>query len=147
MKLLLPLLLLALLLAGCAEVSTRKMPRADLAGIQRVFVEKRFADDHRVNELLVRELQRRGRTAVTGPLTMQPDDAQVVLSYADRWTWDFGSYLIEISLEIRDARTGKPLASAGYRRAPVSRQTPAEMVAAMLDPLFGPPHPGAPQPR
>lgn len=141
MKFLAPVFILALLLAGCAEVSTRKMPRADLAKIQRLFVEKRLADDHRVNELLVLDLQRRGLTASTGPLTMQPDDAQAVVSYVDRWAWDFGTYLIEISIDIRDAKTGKPLASGYYHRAPVSRQTPADMIAATLEPLFGPPRP------
>ncbi|QYM78016.1 hypothetical protein K0B96_11920 [Horticoccus luteus] len=136
---LLPLLLALSLLAGCASVSTRERPRADLQNIQRFFVEKRLGDDHRIDELIVAELQRHGRTATSGPLTMAPDDAEAIVSYNDRWAWDFSTYLIEASLEIRRARTDKPIAAASYHRAVLSRQTPADAIRVMLDPLFAAP--------
>lgn len=132
-------LLAVLLLAGCGSVSTRERPRADLQDIQRFFVEKRLGDDHRIDQLIVAELQRHGRTATSGPLTMLPDDAQAIVSYTDRWAWDFSSYLIEAALEIRRARTDKPIAAASYHRAVVSRKTPADAIRVMLEPLFGPP--------
>lgn len=138
-------LLLVLLLAGCASVSTRERPRAGLQDIQCFFVETRLGDDHHIDDLIVAELQRHGRTATAGPLTMLPDDAQAIVSYNDRWAWDFSSYLIEASLEIRRARTDKPIAAASYHRAVVSRKTPADAMRVMLDPLFGPPSKSPPR--
>lgn len=138
MKYALSLLFLALF-AGCADVSTHRLPHTDLSRLQRIFVEKRLADDYRINELIVGELQRRGATATTGPLTMKPDDAQAVVTYVDRWAWDFTTYLIEIWVEVRDARTNKLLAAAHYHRAPLSRQSSSEIIAELFDRLFGRP--------
>lgn len=129
-------LLLGALLTGCATLSTRQLPQTDLRQPTRFFVVHRLADDRRIDLLIVAELERLGRIASSGPITMLPDDAEIVVSYEDRWAWDFGTYLVELSMDFRRAKTDKPLASAYYHRAIISRQAPITTVRAMLDPLL-----------
>ena len=127
-------LFVALLLAGCASESTRKV--IDLAPFKHIYVVHRLADDHHVDELFVQELQRLGHDASCGPLTMLPDNADAVLTYVDRWEWDFKSYLIELNLELYTARTNKKLADGHYLQQSPRSKPPAEIVHELLASLF-----------
>jgi hypothetical protein len=129
-----PLLLLAALLAGCTTASTRKV--MDLAPFKHIYVVHRLADDRHIDELFVAELKRLGHEASCGPLTLLPDHADAILTYTDRWEWDFKSYLIELSLEIRTARTEKKLADGHYYAPSPKSRPPAEIVRELLGPLF-----------
>ena len=87
----------------------------------------------------VAELKRLGREASSGPLTMMPENADAVLTYADRWEWDFKDYLIELNLELHTARTHKKLADGRYYQPSLKTKTPAAVIQELLVPLFGKP--------
>jgi len=125
-----------LLLAACSSPPAHRPAGLNLARFKKIFVEHRLADDRGVDELIVRELQRLGYDASSGPLTMTPEDSEVIIAYDDEWNWDFTLYLIELDVQARDARTGKILATKHYRRPLISGKSPAEMVQAAIDPLF-----------
>ena len=124
-----------LLLAGCASVSTRKV--IDLAPFKHIYVEHRLTDDRHLDEMIVQELTRLGYVASRGPLTLLPDNADAVLTYEDRWEWDFKTYLIELNVALRTARTGKKLADGHYYQPTPNSKPPAEVVRKILTPLFG----------
>lgn len=124
----------ALSLVGCASVETRKI--IDLTPFKHVFVEHLLTDDKRVDETIVTELNHLGYVASSGPLTMMPDDADAVLSYEDRWEWDFRSYMIEFNVTVRTARTKKKLADGHYYQPTPNSKSPAEVVSKVLTPLF-----------
>jgi len=107
------LLLAALLLAGCSSISTRKV--IDLAPFKHIYVVHRLTDDHHLDELFVRELQSRGHDA-----------------YEDRWAWDFKSYLIELDIDLRTARTDKKLADGRYNQPTIKTKPPAEVIHELL---------------
>lgn len=124
---------LVLLLAACASVHTELMPHADLTKVRHFFVEHRLSDNHHVDDLIVADLQARGFVASDGPLTMMPDDAEAVVTYDDDWAWDFKSYLIELRIAVRRARTDQPLAVGSYRQPTPLTKSPAAVVHTILD--------------
>lgn len=132
-----PLVLLGLvvaLAAGCSSVSARKVIALDR--FQRVYVERRLNDNHRLDEHFVAALQRLGYQASSGPLTMMPEKTDALLTYDARWEWDFQSYLIELTLEVHTVYPRKKLADARYYQPTVKPKPPAAVVGELVDRLF-----------
>ncbi len=124
--------------AGCSSVTVQKSPALDLSKVHRVFIEQRQNDNNHLNDMMVDEMRRLGFEASTGPLTMMPEDTEAVLAYDARWTWDFHTYMIELNLGLRNARTGKKLAEGRYYQ-PSVRPLPAdEAVHAIIVKMFAP---------
>jgi hypothetical protein len=127
--------LAALLFAGCSSLDTHE-PK-DISNLQHIFVEHRMTDNHRIDEAIVAELKSRGYDASSGPLTMMPETGiDAIVSYEDRWAWDFNSYLIELTIEVRENVTDKPLAKGHYHQASALTKSPAQVVHQIIDPLF-----------
>lgn len=68
---------------------------------------------------------------------MQPAGIDAYVTYTDRWAWDFKTYLIELTVEVRDARTQKLLATARYYQPSITTKAPAEMIREIISPFFG----------
>ncbi|HZP59635.1 MAG TPA: lipoprotein [Opitutaceae bacterium] len=130
------LFVLILLLSGCSSLDVHREPGANLTSLKKLYVEHRLADGRSIDLLITRELQRLGYEAASGPMTMMPGGTDAVVSYVDRWTWDFSSYMIELDIEVSDPRTSKILATLRYFRPSLSGKTPEEMVQMTIDPLF-----------
>lgn len=133
-----PLVLLGVVVAlasGCSSVSSRKVIALDR--FQRVYVERRLNDNHRLDEHFVAALQRLGYQASSGPLTMMPEKTDALLTYDARWEWDFQSYLIELTLEVHTVHPRKKLADARYYQPTVKPKPPAAVVRDLVDRLFG----------
>jgi hypothetical protein len=79
-----------------------------------------------------------GREATFGVATMRPDGIDAIVSYTDRWEWDFKNYMIEIKIDVRDARTDKPLATGSYYQASLKTKSSEEVIRLILSPLFQP---------
>ena len=134
MKFLVPLLAVCALLPGCSSLTTHR--EAAFGEVHRIYVEHRLTDNHRIDDLIVGELQARGYDATSGPLTMLPEGVDAVITYQDRWAWDFKSYLIEMNLELHTTFTAKPLATGHYHQASAYTKDPADVVAEIIAPLF-----------
>ena len=150
MKLLGPLVLTGLILAGCSTLDTRVAPDAGVSRLKHIYVQQSLNDNHGLDALIVKELQARGLQAESGPLTLMPRDVKVYLIYDDHWDWDFKDYLISLGVTLRDATTDRFLASARYFRPTAFMKTPDFMVHTVVDGLFNPPpqssRPAAPAP-
>lgn len=135
LRLLVPLL--ALLLAGCAQLT--RDGRGDLGAFRKVFVEQRLNDSLGVHRLLVAELRALGYDASGGWLTELPEDAQLVVTYDARETWDFRPYLIELNAAVRPARDyHRVVATARYFRPGLTNKPPEAMVRELAATLFPP---------
>jgi hypothetical protein len=129
--------LAALLFAGCSTaLSTRKA--TDLTPFKRIYVESRLSDNHRLDEQIASELRALGYEATHGVATMRPDGVNAIISYVDRWEWDFKDYLIEIKIDVRDARSNKPLGTGSYYQASLKTKSSEEVIRLILTPLFQP---------
>lgn len=138
MKLKSCLIVLFILLAGCSSVETHVESTSDLRKFHHVFVRSASNDSNNVDQLMVDALRRLGFDASAGPRTMMPDNAEVVIDYESRWDWDFRTYLIQLNVTVRDARTETKLGGGSVFHPGVTSKSPAEMVQYVLDPLFGP---------
>jgi hypothetical protein len=136
MRIFVALLLGLGLLAGCSSVSARKVISLDR--FQRIFVEERLNDNNHISDLLVAELRRLGRDASSGPLTMLPQNADAVLSYDTRWTWDFHTYLIELNVELRTAHSDKKVADGRYYQPSIKTKSPEAVIHEVLARMFAP---------
>ena len=131
---LLSLLCLVAALTGCSSLSSRSV--VDLAAFKHIYVVHRLTDDKHIDDLLVRELSRLGHDASSGPLTLLPENADAVLTYEDRWEWDFKTYLIELNVELHTARTEKKLADGRYYAPSPKSRPPADIVHDLLASVF-----------
>jgi hypothetical protein len=136
MKFLAPLFVLLGLLVGCSSVNTVTAPKVDLTKYKRVFVESRLNDNNGIDQRIANELGRLGYTVSNGPLTLMPEDAEIVVTYDARWEWDFRQYLIELRINVRPAQDFKVLASGRYFHPGITSKTPDEMVHELLAPMF-----------
>lgn len=132
------LVLLAVLfgVVGCSSVASHRAPGANLARYKHYYVEHRLTDDRKIDEAIVAELQSMGVEASAGPLTMMPQSAEAVVTYADEWAWDFKSYIIRLTVQIRDARKDYTLATGVYEQPSMITKTPSEVVHAVLSSIF-----------
>ncbi|HXQ82348.1 MAG TPA: hypothetical protein VN775_13605 [Opitutaceae bacterium] len=127
----------AAVLAGCTHLVTRSLPKADIGHYKHIFVEHRLADSYGIADEMARQLGEMGYDASAGALTMMPSEAELIVSYEDMWTWDFNTYMIEIDVQVRSARTDKILAVGHYYRpSMVFGHPPAAMIHEMLVKLF-----------
>jgi hypothetical protein len=126
----------AVLLTACSSLSVQKHDGASLTRFKKIFIEHRLADGRRLDQLIAQELQRLGYDASSGPLTMAPEGVEAVVTYDDEWNYDFTLYMIDLTVQVRDGRTGQILVDASYHHPSMSGKSPAEMVQAVIDPLF-----------
>lgn len=109
-----PLLLIALLLAGCSSYVSIAEPGLSQKSYQHFFVKSNFDDNHGIDGRIVRALQDRGLQAEKGPLTLLPKEAQAIITYEDRWNWDFKTHLTGLRLFLADAHSEKRIASGSF---------------------------------
>lgn len=127
----------ALLLAGCAQLTTRQLPNAPVWKYKHVFVEARLVDNFGVAEAIARDLRAMGYDASSGPLTMMPQGTEIIVSFEDMWTWDLSTYMIEFDVQVRSARTDKIVAMGHYLRpSMVFGHPPEAMIQELLSKMF-----------
>jgi len=137
MKPFLVLLAVLGLATGCASFSSWKDPSAQLQKRKYFYVESELADGQKLHTTIAAELRAMGYNATSGYLTMMPKDADVLVSYTTRWTWDFTTYLIELDLQMRDPKTGKILASIYYHRPGVGGTSTNDLIQRVLTKVVG----------
>lgn len=131
------LVALAAVLGGCASFNRSLEPEADLSQVHYFWVERNLSDNHAVGRKIVRALQENGREAELGPLTMLSDEAEVVLTFRDTWTWDFGDHLTALDLTVRDRRSRRLLARARFEGPFVFHLNEIEVIDRLVRELLG----------
>jgi len=139
----LSLLCIALLGAGCVKLGgTNGLRLADEArdGQMTLVVKHQPEDGRRLDRVLVEVLRARGLDAVLG----SSNDADLVVTYIDRWFWDLRMYMIDFRVDVRQpgsdilVATGRSyqtsLAALGETfRSVIERAVDAMMEGGALD--------------
>jgi hypothetical protein len=136
---LLPLVLGALVFAsGCVNRATATLsPAADLSKLKVFYVVHQSKDTHGIQNLIRDKLVKDGFTATAGPeLPQSSYQADSVITYVDRWMWDMTLYLLELTVTLREAKTGFPLAVGNSYHTSLTRKSPEEMVEEVLTNIF-----------
>ena len=126
-----------LFLSGCAVNKEAVVihPSSDLSGIQSFHVLRHNLDGRRVDRMIAERLKQMGYSATNG-LETSPE-AEAVVTYKDKWMWDFTMYMVELNIQVRDAESNFPLAIGNSVHTSLTRKTPEEMVEEVLANLFG----------
>ena len=124
------------LTTGCAvnRASATVDPDAKLDGIKTVHVLKFDKDEHHTDAVIVDKLRARGYTVTTGAKPAGPVDA--VVTYVDKWFWDITTYMLELTIVVREPKTDYPLASGNSFHTSMTRKSPPEMVDEVLGNIF-----------
>ncbi len=120
------------LLSSCHNVHSDVDRKADLGSYRHVYVERELSDGRHLDQMLARRLVAMGYDASSGPLTLMPEDTQAIIAYQARWTFDFTTYLIELDLAVRDAKTGREIAVSRYFKPALLATDPAKIAAQTL---------------
>jgi hypothetical protein len=131
---LLPLLGLVICATGCAEVSGSSAPGVSLAPTKSFYVVRDKQSD--ATDAVQRELARRGFVATTGPESAMPANTDAKVLVEDHWYWDVTMYLVELKINLLNAKTGAAMASGRSYRPSLERKSPDEMSHEIFDRIF-----------
>ena len=135
----LPILFVALwFTSGCINRATATLePGANLSAIQSYYVVHQPKDTYRIHELIRDRLIRDGLSATAGAeLAQENYKADSIVTYVDRWVWDLTLYLLELTVTLRDATNGFPLAVGNSFHTSLTRKSPEEMVDEVMTNIF-----------
>ncbi|MBH0189982.1 MAG: hypothetical protein HP493_14380 [Nitrospira sp.] len=136
-KLLLPLLLVCLFLPACSStLNAKKVPGTDLTRLKSLYVQKLPADERGVDRLIVGRLTQMGFQATNGAGDVPPMPVDGIVTYQDKWWWDLSTYLLQLTVQIRDGQTRMVLANGQSMRSSLIRKSPEEMVEDVLMEIF-----------
>jgi hypothetical protein len=131
------LFLACALFAGCASTHTQvSEPGRNLKEVHRFFVLRNLKDNHGIDGRIVNALRARGFEAESGPITLLPDNAQAVILYEDRWTWDFSEHMVYLQISARDPQGAFPYATSSYLKQVAFTTEVDEVVAQVVDALL-----------
>lgn len=128
-----------LLVTGCINRSSATMTPGqsqDMGRAKNLFVVKLGPDERGVNKVISDRLILRGYKSKTGLESDVPENIDVVVNYADRWQWDMTMYMIELTIEMRDAKTNLPIVSGNSYHTSLTRLSTAGMVDEVLNSIF-----------
>lgn len=127
-----PLVLGFLLFAGCSSYTSQSAGQA-VAKQRNIFILSNQNDNNALDRQIVEALKARGYVSDSGPRTMMPDDTQVVVSYEDHWTWDFGDHLAFLQITARDRRTDQVYGTAVFRAKIPTKKSIPKIVGELVD--------------
>jgi hypothetical protein len=128
---------LAFSFSGCssASLTATKTPGVKMADYKTFHVEKIPADNRGVDKIIAARLNAMGFQASSDepPAAGQFD---AIVTYQDKWMWDFGMYMIELNVQLRAPGTRMSIATGRSFRTSLVRKTPEGMVEETLGKIF-----------
>lgn len=130
------LFLACLFVSGCAvnKATATLEPSADFSNVKRFHVEKFDPDKRGIDELIVKKLESLGYEVQSGEAPKE--NADVLVTYVDKWMWDITMYMIELTINFRDPQNNFPMASGNSYHTSLTRKSPEEMVDEVISNLF-----------
>lgn len=132
------ILWLSLLTTGCTvtKLESNIAPGENFSNLETIYVETLPADERGIQKLLEDQLNSMGFTASSGSKANAPENVDAILTYEDKWMWDLTMYMIELRVQVKDPATDFERGSAFSYRTSLSRKSPEDMVAEVLNKLF-----------
>ena len=123
---------------GCAvnRATANVMPDADLSKVKSVYVVKVPEDERGIDELIKKNLAKRGYQVEGGPEQTPPYKTDAVVTYIDKWMWDITMYMIELTVVVRDPKNDFALATGNSLHTSLTRKSPVEMVDEVTANIF-----------
>lgn len=125
-------------LSGCAVASHSGQlsipPEVAATGV--FYVEQSKTDSRNLDAIISARMQARGLTAQSGPVA--PPNVNYVVTYQDKWAWDMRMYLLDMRIELRDAKDRSILGFGDSFQTSLSAmgKSYADVVDTALNELF-----------
>ena len=87
-------------------------------------------------DLIKNNLFNRGYILTSGPQNPPPYQADAVVTYESRWTWDITMYMLELTIYFRDPINNFAMAAGNSLHGSLTRKSPKEMVDEVLTSIF-----------
>ncbi|MFP8881202.1 MAG: hypothetical protein VCE43_18010 [Myxococcota bacterium] len=98
-------LLIGLFAAACAGTSATPLTVSAREPGTVFFVENHGKDQRHLEQIIATVIRARGLDVTAGGPNQRPAAAAFVVTYQDHWAWDMRTFLREIKIEVRDAKT------------------------------------------
>lgn len=123
--------------SGCiANRATANLASGMELGKLKIFYVVPQQDDRETCDLIKNNLFKRGYIIASGSQNQPSYQADVIVTYASRWTWDFTMYMLELTITFRDPTNNFPLAVGNSLHGSLTRKSPEEMVDEVLTSIF-----------
>jgi len=139
-KTLLPLIVsLILTISGCTinKSSGYQSKEFEVISIQSLYVAHQPKDKRHINLLIKKELEKKGYEVETGSINNIPKHTDGLITYIDKWMWDFGTYMFELTVFFKNPETEYPIASGHSLHGSLTRLTQEEMVEEAVINMLG----------
>lgn len=120
-----------LAMTSCASLSSLGNPNASVPNNRRLLLIQNPEDRRQVYDLIADELNSCGYHVTIGSEDKK-SEADITVHYWTKWVWDVFSYLAELSVEFRDAKTGEMISAADAFRPSLQRTSAKRMVRQTL---------------
>jgi hypothetical protein len=132
--------------SGCSNRATATLePGANLSTIKSYYVVHQPKDTHSIHNLIRDRVVKEGFHASAGPeLPQAAHKADSVITYVDRWVWDFTLYLLDLTVTLRDANNNFPLAVGNSYHTSLTRKSPEEVMTNIFNAARQAAKPGTP---
>lgn len=124
------------LASGCAvnRATASADPSIRWDSLKSFHVKRLEGEDGSTQQLIAEKLRAKGFTVSADP--EQPKNPDAMVTYIDRWMWDITMYMLELTVMIRDPKTGFPLAQGNSLHTSLTRKSPKEMVDEVIENIF-----------
>ena len=125
------------LTTGCAvnKATSSVDPSTNLTGLKTMYIKKLPDDNGGTNMLIADKLRTKGVTVTTGT-EAPPNNIDAVVTYMDKWMWDFTMYMLQLTITIRDPKSDFPLATGNSLHTSLTRLSPTEMVNEVVENIY-----------
>jgi len=127
------------LTSGCAlnKATGYQSPNFKAKNISTLYVVQRAGDERQINMLIKTELEKYGYVVNTGSEDSVPKQIDGLVTYIDRWVWDFSDYMMELSVFIKDPKDGFPISNGYSVHTSLTRLSAEEMVEEVVANVLG----------
>ncbi len=121
--------------SGCTNRATASVsPGTDLSMLKTMYV-KKIPADQQTHGLIASKLSGKG-VKVTSGEGDAPSNVDAVVTYVDKWMWDMTMYMLELTININDPKTGAQLATGNSLHTSLTRKSPPAMVDEVVDNIY-----------
>jgi hypothetical protein len=139
-KIIIGLICLLSVFSGCAinRATGIQVPGTDLSKVKNFYVVEELADkgSNDVYNVIAQNLIKRGYNVRTGVAADKAFNADVLVTYQDKWMWDITMYLLRLNITFRDPATNATMAQGSSYHTSLTRLSPEEMVEEVLTNIF-----------
>ncbi|CZE47475.1 hypothetical protein [Campylobacter geochelonis] len=127
------LCILLFIFTGCSIVSQEAyvVPNSYKENTKTYYVEHLITDKNDLNKLIEKAIIKNGFSVVNNH-----KQADVIVTYIDRWFWDMGNYLILLKIQFRDSKNKFPMIVGENARTSFARKEPEFMVDELIKVMF-----------